>query len=197
MFILSVNLSQAQDKSFFASGYLLYCKDTTWCRIWLDPEVPYFKSELTVWLNEEVSKIISLTNNDNLTGFGITEKGYEQHLGKINADLPYRKVTMYVNKLVTGAVEIYRHVYQMVVTNRTSLATKRDNYENYYIGRTDTGICRMPGLLRSFSVKKISAYLNNFPEMKTMTSKNLTPEELILLVNRYNEWCQQNKQHGD
>lgn len=194
--LFAKNLS-AQDKSFFANGYVLNNKDTTWCRIWLDPDKPYFNSELVIWLNDEVSKVLSLSNNDSLTGFGITEKGYEQDLGKVITELPAKKIVVYAKKLVTGPAELYRYAFSIVKTNQSTEVTTRENYEHYYLGRTDTREFQMPEIIYSLSVKKIKSFFADYPGIAAITRKYLTTDELITLVQQYNEWYQQNKKNGN
>lgn len=195
IFVFAGHHAVAQDKSFFAKGYLLHFKDTTPCRIWLNPDAPYFKADLTVWIND-TSRIISLNRNDSLTGFGITETGYERHLGKIKAELPGRTVPIYVPKLVTGPVEIYEHIFMMTITNHSTEVTRKENYVNYYIGKTDSTDYQPAELVRSFTVKKMHRYFGDFSELGKIKEKKITPEQLIDLARAYNDWYIQKKQNG-
>lgn len=187
VFVLGTTV-KAQRSPFYVDGYLLYNKDTTLCRIWLNPDTPYFKEDITVWLNEE-SKIISLEKDiKNLDGFGITQKGYQMHFGKIRVQGLSGWRYQFALKPVTGLVELYEMRYREIKKDSASYKLLiSDAFSVYFIGRSDQ--TSYPILLKELKKKKISPFLKGYPYLKDVPDRTLSPQEVADLLLKYNTWA--------
>jgi len=182
----------AQDNSFYAKGYLLNNKDTSWTKIWFNPNSPYFQEEITVWQNEE-TKTISLADNKELTGFGIIEEGYQIHFGKVRSQGLKSWLYFYAKKIVTGTVELYELPLFAVRKDPESYKLLRENYSDYYIARTDNNSTSYPTLLNQLKKNKISPFLKGYPGLADIPNETLTPERLAELIKQYNTWYKNSK----
>jgi hypothetical protein len=186
--LCTINIAgKGQDNSFYAKGYLLNNKDTTWCKIWFNPKAPYFNDNITTWQNEE-AKVISLENNKDLIGFGITEEGYQTHLGRIRVQGLNSWIFLYVKKVVTGVVELYEYKYTFVEKKQTSFDISGENFSAYYICRTDINPAAYPTWLKQLKKKKIVPFLKGFPELEKIVDEIMTPKEIADLLIQYNVW---------
>lgn len=182
---LIVSLSKGQSAEYYANGYLLYGKDTTWCKIWFNPSSPFFKASITTW-QKDTAVEISFTDTK-LTGFGITDNDYNLHYGKIIVDGKKGKTNMYVLKIVAGTLELYEHHYVLVATVRGTLNTTRKDYFNYYLGRTDIEPASTPVKLPALKKKFILPFISDNKKLCDELQEKLTPEELAAVVIRYNK----------
>ncbi|HWR34013.1 MAG TPA: hypothetical protein VN451_10815 [Chitinophagaceae bacterium] len=185
--LFMIEVANSQSYGFFTNGYLLYNKDTIHCRIWFNPDTPYFKKEIIVWLNEE-SKNISLENNNQLTGFGITQSDYKMNLGKIRLQGLASWNYVYAKKLVTGKVELFELPITSLKKDPESYGLVRDNLVAYFIGTSGNDTYSYPVFLKSLKKKKISPFLDGYPELVRISDKEMTPSELVELLVRYNNW---------
>ena len=184
-FVISIAI-KAQDQGFYADGYLLYNKDTSWCKIWFDPSNYNFSDSLITW-NKDEEKVIPLINNKELAGFGIIQKGYKMDFGKIRLQGLKSWVYTYTKKLVTGAVELYELPFTEMKKDPGSMKLLREEFAAYYIARTDKPTSDFPTQLKQLRKKKIAPFLPDYPELKEMNDV-MTAEEVAGLIRRYNAW---------
>lgn len=188
------NAVRAHSYGFYVDGYLLYNKDTTWCRLWFNPDTPYYNKEIVTWHKEE-AKIISLENNGDLTGFGITQKGHQMNFGKIRIKSASSWIYAYPKKLAVGVVELYEVPLLFFEKDTDSYKLLTKIISDYYIGRTDNSSFVYPTLLKQLKKKKIAPFLTGYPNLNEITDDEMKPEDVLALVNQYNTWFdeQQNK----
>lgn len=182
---LIISKSNSQKAEYYANGYLLYGKDTTWCKIWFNHSSPFFKASITTW-QKDTTVEISLINNNTLTGFGITDDDYNLHYGRIKVDGKSGKVNMYVLKIVAGTLELYEQHYTRVAAIQGTMNITRKDYFNYYLGRTDATPIPEPVLLKSLKKKFILPFISDNKKLCEELQEKLTPEELAAIVIRYN-----------
>jgi hypothetical protein len=183
---LIISKSNSQKAEYYANGYLLYGKDTTWCKIWFNPSSPFFKASISTW-QKDTTVEISLVKNNTLTGFGIIDEDYNLHWGRIIVDGKSGKINMYVLKIVAGTLELYEHHYVKVSTLRGTMNTTRQDYFNYYLGRTDANPILEPALLKSLKKKFVLPFISDNKKLCEELKEKLTPEELVAIVIRYNK----------
>jgi len=156
-------LSDAQDAPFFAKGYLIYNKDTTWCKIWFDPQRPQYKGKIIVQYDEQQVREILFIRKDSLDGFGIIEKDYVFHYGKVNFKGWNFLATVYPRKLVAGTVELMKYrtaSYTYGIQNDPTI------FKHYYINRTDVNRISLPKKITSLKMKKIVPFIREYPELE-------------------------------
>ncbi len=189
-FILAFTITtfvKAQNQGFYADGYLLYNKDTSWCKIWFDPANPDFNDSLTTWYKDE-GKTILLENNKDLSGFGIVQRGYKTDFGKIRLQGLKSWIYTYAKKLVSGTVELYEVPFTEMKKDPASMKLLREEFAAYYIARTDNNSSAYPTQLKQLKKKKIAPFLPEYPELKDVTDNTMTAEEVAGLLRRYNAW---------
>lgn len=187
--LLLINFYQAnaQDNSFYAKGYLLYGKDTTPCKIWITPPSISFDDTLFTWQNEQ-EVIVVATQNEKLTGFGITETGYATHFGRVKLASHHGMKIYVCKKIVTGVAELYEYPYLEITKAPDSYQLEHQKRYLYFIGRTDSNPAAFPVLLNPPKKKTVAAVLKGFQPVENADKNIFSPEELVNLVIQFNNW---------
>lgn len=179
--------TKGQSYGYYLDGYLLIKKDTTRCKLWFNPDTPYFKNELNALINYE-SRIISLEKNDSLSGFGIVSQEYKVDYGKIRLQGLNSWEYNYARKIVTGIVELYEYPFFLVKRDTASMGLIREKVSAYFISRTDNEKKDYPEFIKSMRIKKIAKYLNSYPDIGKLPDREMSPDELAELLRTYNSW---------
>lgn len=182
----------AQESGFYANGYLLYGKDTSWCKVWINPASLKFTDTLITWQYDQQIPVV-FPAQTRLTGFGITEPGYISHYGRVKFKTHNGEKVSPCRKIVTGTAELYEHPYMEMRKAPNSFQLEYRQFFLYFIGRTDEDPASFPVLLNPPKKKKVAAVLKNFPGLKDPEANVYTGTELAGLVMQFNEWFHQTK----
>lgn len=182
------SFSQAVPKD----GYILKGDDTIWCKILYDSEHPFFWNKVTPVIG---GVGIEYAAGGAVTGFAIVDGEINIHYGAVLTKTGYSSKILFVQKRVTGTVELYEHHYNIYKTRRTTDGSKgtttSESYTDYYIARNHNAGLSTPSFLPSFKKKHIFSYTVDNPNLWKKEEKKITLPELIALLKEFNDWYSQ------
>ena len=201
---LSVLNLYSQDTTF-KTGYALKGADTIFCKVKFCRDcAELHKHSVTLLVENEV---VSFYASGIITGYGVYDKGNEYHYGAVDVEIllgnQSRSQTLFLKKIVAGAISFYEHYYSITTTKRTTIdgvqqqktETTRKDYTTYYIAKTDSSSPALskPVLLESFRKKELERYTSDNSELTERMEKRFSVKELIAILTEYNNWSRQKK----
>jgi hypothetical protein len=193
--------TNAQHNHQFHDGYALrYYTDTIKCKILYDFQHPFVFDKVTLMIADDQ---VTFQAGGIITGFGIYGDSTDHHYGFVSTNEISGKINVgrdvFLRKIVAGPVSIYINEYRTTTTKRNSfdtpidkpISTTTSSNTSYYISKTDPD---KPVLAKAVSFapyrkKDLEKYLKDNKELYDSASNNLTLQETISLVQKYNTWA--------
>jgi len=203
--ITSSVLNLHSQDTTFKTGYALKGADTIFCKVKFCKDcAELHKHSVTLLVENEV---VSFYASGIITGYGVYDKGNEYHYGAVDVEIllgnQSRSQTLFLKKIVAGAISFYEHYYSITTTKRTTIdgvqqqktETTRKDYTTYYIAKTDSSSPALskPVLLESFRKNELERYTCDNSELTERMEKRFSVKELITILTEYNNWSRQKK----